>query len=116
MDYRIEGGNRLLPTPRNKSGRVINITLNGEAVEAVVNRTEKYTYFKFQDLDYSVTGVLPDGGEYNVVEYVKAEKPAKAEPQVDPETGEAVAKPKRSRKKKDDVAEAEADPELAEAA
>jgi hypothetical protein len=123
MDIKLVGGNRLLPTSRCKSGRIINITVNGVPTEAVVNRTEKYTYFQVDGHDLSVTGVLEDGSVHTTEEYIpKVKAPveldadgnpvkkvrAKAAPKLD-ENGEPVAKAERTRKPKAEVVEEEAE-------
>ena len=113
MALHLTGGTLAKPRKLNPYKRITrgvekNIVVDEQEVVAITDNVGKYTYLNVAGVDYYVSDPLEEGGAYETADIVAAPKPPKAEPVVDPETGEVV-KPKRKRGKKaqEEVAESE---------
>jgi hypothetical protein len=76
---------------RITKGNVIAVTLDGDAVEAIVDAKGKYTYLAVRGVDSYVAAALVDGGVYVTSEVgVTAKKPRKAKPAPAESEGQAA--------------------------
>ena len=91
---------RLNPYKRLTKGTTVNVTVDGVALEAVVDNAGKYSYLNVGGVDYYVTAKLEEGMDMTTSVWEPKAKPAPKEPKVD-EDGNPVVKPaKKARKPK----------------
>lgn len=83
---------KLNPYKRITKGNIVNVTVDGAAVEAIVDNAGKYTYLNVGGVDYYVSEALVEGAAYGTEEFVA---PVKAE-----------KKPKKAKKAAEGEAEA----------
>ena len=96
---KLDGKNvRLNPYKRITRGTEVVCFVDGEENTAVVDNAGKYTYLNVRGVDCYLTGVLTEGGVYDVAEWVPTAPKAKAEPKLDEEGNPVPKKTRRSKK------------------